>query len=202
MVRVVKELVVDGVKVALRRFLVTEDLDDLLTVHHLFDVALYLAERLLLVEEVLCRPAADIFGRPRHEENTEEHNEHQRHREVQHEQKKSEDCQSRREQLRDELAERVDVVRVVAHDIAAAVLVKVTDGELLHTGEHARAHLVQKPLRHVRHQLRIDRRAGKTRQIDADHRDERMQNLPADAVPAERQSVFNVARDCLNINSG
>ena len=204
MVGVVKELVVDGVEIALRRLLMAEDLDDLLAVHHLLDIALDLAERALLVEEVFGRFSADVLRRLRHEEDPEEHDQHQRDGEIQHEQQQPQHRQPRREQLRqalrDELAERVDVVRVVAHDIAAAVLVKVADGQLLHPREYPRAQLVQEALRHMRHQLRIDGCAGKARQINADHRGERMQDLTLHAVPAERQPVFNIARDGLDID--
>ena len=165
-----------------------EHLDNLLAVHHFLNVALDLAERLLLAEEVLCRPAADVFGGLCHEENAEKHNQHERQREIQHEQQQTQYDDARGEQLRqalrDELAQRVDIIRVIAHDIAAAVLVKIADGELLHAGEHPRAHLVQKALRDVRHKLRIDGRADKANQIDADHGDERGKNLCADSVPA------------------
>ena len=206
MVCIAEQLFVDGVKVTFCRFLMAEDLDDLLAVHHLFDITFDLAEGLLLAEEVFGRSAADVLCHLRHAEDTEEDDEHQRDGEIEHEQQQADNCQSRskqlRQALRNELAKRIDIICVIAHDVAAAVLVEITDGQLLHPRKHTGAELVQEALRHVGHQLRIDRRAGKPRKIDADHGDERMEDLSAHTVPAEAQAVFNVAGDGFNIDRG
>ena len=206
MVCIAEQLFVDGVKVTFCRFLMAEDLDDLLAVHHLFDITFDLAEGLLLAEEVFGRSAADVLCHLRHAEDTEEDDEHQRDGEIEHEQQQADNCQSRskqlRQALRNELAKRIDIICIIAHDVAAAVLVEITDGQLLHPRKHTGAELVQEALRHVGHQLRIDRRAGKPRKIDADHGDERMEDLSAHTVPAEPQAVFNVAGDGFNIDRG
>ena len=51
--------VVDAVKVGLACLLVTKDLDHLLTVHHLLNIALGGADSLLLTHKVFGRAAAD-----------------------------------------------------------------------------------------------------------------------------------------------
>ena len=53
--RIVKELVVELVKIDLRGLLMAEDLDDLLAVHHFFDEAFGLAERVLLAGRSIWR---------------------------------------------------------------------------------------------------------------------------------------------------
>ena len=47
--------------------------------------------------------------------------------------------------LADELAQSVDIVGVVAHDVAVAIGVKVPDGQVLHVVEHLLTHLFQRP---------------------------------------------------------
>ena len=48
-------------------------------------------------------------------------------------------------------------IRDRAHDVAVLVAVKIADGQLLHPAEHLAAQLMQKALRHIRHELRVDR---------------------------------------------
>ena len=65
------------VKVAFRCFLMAENLDDLLAVHHLFNITFGLAQRFLLTHEVLGRAAADPSDDEGHAHNAKQHN--QRH---------------------------------------------------------------------------------------------------------------------------
>jgi len=58
--RGVEQILVDLVKLLLRGVLMVEDLDDLLAVDHLFDVAFGLAGDLLLLDEVVRGLAADL----------------------------------------------------------------------------------------------------------------------------------------------
>ena len=57
--------------------LVVEDLDDLLTVHHLLDIAFGSAESLLLADEVLGRAASYVLGHDHHDDHAGK--EHERH---------------------------------------------------------------------------------------------------------------------------
>ena len=59
--------------------------------------------------------------------------------------------------LGDELAQRVDFVGVKSHDIAVLVSVEVADGEILHPAEHLLTELVEKALRHIGHELLLNK---------------------------------------------
>ena len=84
-----EELVVDFVKFLLGCALVAEDLDDLLAVHHLFDVALNLAERLLLAHKERSGLAADCFRGAEHKEDTCKDDQHQRHAVIEHDEQQA-----------------------------------------------------------------------------------------------------------------
>ena len=55
-----------------------------------------------------------------------------------------------------ELAEGVDVICVVAHNVAVLVCVEVSDREVLHPVKHRAAHLAEVALRNVRHKLIVE----------------------------------------------
>ena len=71
-----------------------EDLDDFLAVHHFLDEALGLAERVLLANEVFGGFTADVLGRKRHADDAENHNDHQRHAEIEHHAHNADDSKS------------------------------------------------------------------------------------------------------------
>ena len=71
-----------------------EDLDDLLAVHHFFNEAFGLAERVLLADEVFGGFAADILSRKRHADDAENHNDHQRHAVIEHHAHNADDSKS------------------------------------------------------------------------------------------------------------
>ena len=137
-----------------------EDLDDLLTVHHFLNVALRTSDRLLLPDEVLCRPAADLLRDEEHQRDAEKHEERHPDAVPEHYSEHADDYGSRRDQrgkrLRDELTQRVDIVRVVAHDIAVLVRIEILYRQILHPVEHTPAELAEKALRDIRHELGID----------------------------------------------
>ncbi len=47
----------------------------------------------------------------------------------------------------DHLAQRVDIVGIIAHDIAMIVGIEIADGKVLHAVEHLLAHFFQRALR-------------------------------------------------------
>ena len=71
-----------------------EDLDDLLAVHHFFNEAFGLAERVLLADEVFGGFAADILGRKRHADDAENDDHHQRHAVIEHHAHNADDSKS------------------------------------------------------------------------------------------------------------
>jgi len=103
MLGVVAELVVELVERLFGRALVAEDLDDLLAVHHFLDIALGLAERLLLAHEERGRLAADALCDAHHGDDAEDHDQHERDAVIDHDEQHAGDGQSRGEQLRQAL---------------------------------------------------------------------------------------------------
>ena len=145
------EAAVAHVEVLLRGVLVAEDLDDALAVHDLLDVALDDADLLLLRHEVARRAASELLGHVGHEEHAS--NDDQAHPDavVDHDgddraagDKRERDVGQR---LADHLAQRVDVVGVVTHDVAALVLVKEADWQVLHVTKELLAELLERALR-------------------------------------------------------
>ena len=105
-----------------------------------------------------------------------------------------------RQRLRDKLAQRIGVVGVVAHDVAAAVLVKEFDGKSLHPGKHFGAQLVQEVLRDMRHKLRVDGRGDQAKYIQPDHGGDGLQDGSLHRVPAGGKALLDIARDGLDIH--
>ena len=132
-------------------FLVAEDLDDLLTVHHFFDVAVHAAQRLLLRDEVFARLLRKLGGSQQHENGAENHNKRQPNADRQHRAEDSHNGDHRgeylRNALRDHLAQGIGIVGVVAHNVAMSVTVEITDGQSLHMREHIVADFLQRTLR-------------------------------------------------------
>ena len=169
--RLGKEIFVDAVKVGLAGFLVAEHLDDLLSVHDLLDIALLRAERLLLAHEVARRPAADFFGDDQHHAHARDDDQRQPYAVVEHDEQHRADDDGRDEKLRqalgNELPERVDVVGVVAHNVAVVVRVEVFDRQRLHPAEHLHAQLHQRTLRDDGHHPAVSE-GGRQRE-DVEH---------------------------------
>ena len=145
-----------------------EHLDDLLPVHHLLHVALGAGNGLLRLKEVACGAAADALGDEGHGHDAQHQHQRQPDAEIQHDGKHRQHdgggLDERGNGLRDELAERVDIIGVIAHDIAVLVRVEELDGQILHPAENLLTELVKEALRHYGHELGI----GKLRE-DGQH---------------------------------
>lgn len=75
----------------------------------------------------------------------------------------------RRQALRDKLANGVDIVGIIAHDIAVIVGIEVLDGQVLHPLEHFDTDIVQKRLRDDGHRTGADIVGQNAREINASH---------------------------------
>ena len=152
-----EELLVQAVEVRLALLLVAEDLDDLHSAHHLLREALDLAERRLLAEEETGGLAAYASRQEEHEDDAREHHQGEPEAVVEHDAEHCRDHDGRGQQLREalghHLAQGVDVVGVVAHDIAVAVGVEILDGQALHLVEHTAAQLFERALGDDGHEL-------------------------------------------------
>ena len=172
-VRVTIELVVDLFEVLLGSLLVTEHLDDLLSVDHLLDETFRLAHGILLAHEVFRALGADELGDEHHDRDAREHHQREIDAGDEHGHEQGEDADQReqplRHALRDELSQRVDVVGVVAHDVAVGVGVEIFDGQGLHLVEHVLADVFQKALRDDSHEAGVGEGAQYAERIDARH---------------------------------
>ena len=157
-------------------FLVAEDLDDLLAVHHLLDIAVDPAQILLLGDEE-APGALDALDGERHRRGDHEHrDDQQRHVENDH---RDHDAHNRhdagnelRHGLGNHLPHGVDVVGVDAHDIAVGVRVKILDRQALHLGKELDAQVFERALRDEDHQVIVQphaERAEEVHQRNAEH---------------------------------
>ena len=158
---VVTELVVYAVKVLNALRLVAEHLDDLLAIHHLLHKAFGIGNGALLFHEEARRAAAEALGNEEHKHYACKQHESHPYAEVQHDREHDQHYRAglykRRQRLADKHAQGVDVVCVMAHDIAVLMGVKIADGQILHVVEHLAAELVKVALGHVCHELGIGR---------------------------------------------
>ena len=175
-----EQFVVDLVEVSLCRLFVAEHLDDLLSGQHLFDIALGGADGVLLFDEILRALAADELGHKQHKRDAEQHDQGHVNARFEHRDHKRDDRDRRehrlRYALRYELAQRVDVVGVVAHDVAVRICVEIADRQLLHVVEHILADMFEEALRDDCHHAVVGERADQRKHIYARHdTDDRIQ---------------------------
>ena len=75
--RITEKLFVDLIEILFAGFFMAEDLDDLLTVHHFFDIALFMTERFLLANKVMRASTADGLRYEKHQVTARKHDERQ-----------------------------------------------------------------------------------------------------------------------------
>ena len=170
-VAVLEEAVVDLVKFLDALLLVAEDLDDLLAVHGLLNIALVFGNGPLHLHERARRAAADPLGHNGHRDNAEEQHQRHPHGKIQHDRQHDQHDRAGLDEggqrLGDKLAERVDVVGVIAHDIAELVGVEIADRQVLHAVEELAAQFVQEALGHIGHELGLRRDGADGQHIQA-----------------------------------
>ena len=175
----VAQLLVELVEALDGGLLVVEDLHDLLALHHFLDVAVNLAEVLLLPDEELAGLPGDLLRGEQHQSHHDERQQRQRHIEHDHADEHAHDTDDAGKQLRqtlaDELAERVDIVRVDGHDVAVGMRVEIRDRQALHMAEELFAEVAHRALRDIDHQAGIAPRAQHADGVDRADLDELVQ---------------------------
>ena len=153
--------------------LVVEDLHDLEAAENLLRVAVYIADRGLLLEEVFAAVPHHKPAHHHHEHGDDQHDERQRQAEVQHDRKgkhqRNDGGYHHGQALRYELPERVYVVRVDAHDVAVIVRVEVADGQALHPHKEVVAYLLERLLSHDGDDPVVEQRCQRPDKIDRGH---------------------------------
>ena len=200
-------LLVDLGEVGRGLVLVAEDLDDALAGHELLDRALELGHGALLAHEVLGRAPAEEACGGGHEQCA--CDDHERHRRavVEHDDRDRDHDEAReqelRQRLRDHHAHGVDVVGVVAHDVAVLVRVEVADRQVLHVVEHGAAELLERALRDVGHGLRPEHAHGDANQVEHHEHGDVFENAGGDGVPvAGRPGVLDDGEHALHEDVG
>ena len=202
-VAVFKEGVVDLVELLDGALLVAEDLDDLLAGHRLLNIALGFGDGLLLAQEEFGAAAADALGDDDHQNHAEHRNERQPDAEIEHNAEHGQHDRARLDEGGDgfghELAQRVDIVGVEAHDIAVLVGVEVADGKILHAAEHLLTELVEKALRHIGHELLVDQDRDDREHIERDEQRQDGDELCFGGDPVARDvPLFDDLNDILH----
>ena len=134
-----KQGVVDLAEALLGLGLMAEDLDYLLAVDHLLDVAVQVAQLHLLADEIAAAAAGQEPGDAEHPDDA--HDDHSGQGQIggQHAHKGDQDHHAGVDHLGDALGEHlaqgVHVVGVDAHHVAVGVGIKVLDGQGLHVAE-------------------------------------------------------------------
>ena len=118
----------------------TEDLDNLLTGHHLLDEALFRCQGTLLVHHVLGAHAAVLLCYGQHRCHKQAYYDEHRNAEAGHHDDHHCDGKDGLEQHRHTLADHhtdgIGIVGIGTHDVAVCMGIKIFDWQSLHLGEH------------------------------------------------------------------
>ena len=135
--------------------LVVKDLDDLLTLDHLLDIAVHRAQRRLLPLEIHAAAAADDLHHAAHQRQKAEGDQRQPRVQDDHHQHRAHKGQhigdDAGEAAVQHLRHGVDIVGKAAHQVAGLVLVIVADGQLLQAVEQILPDGGHCPLGHMHH---------------------------------------------------
>ena len=167
-----------------------ERLDDFLAVHDFLDMALDHAELGLLRDKEARGVGAEQFGHKGHKRDAGDDDHAHPHAVIQHDKEHGDDDDDRHEQvgqrLADHLAQRVDVVGVVAHDVAALMRVEVADWQVLHAVEHLLAQLLERALRDDGHGAVPEERRCDAHGVDAAEGSHKLKNFGLRGRPVAR----------------
>ena len=182
-----EDFVVDFVKVGLGSFLVAEDLNDLLAGHHFLHERLGVGQSDLLAQEIGGGALGDRTGGEDHADDANHHYKGQDdavvdHNAEHHRQRDGGD-ENIGKALADKLAQGVDIVGVVAHDVAVTIGVKVPDGQVLHVVEHLLTHLFQGTLGDDGHHLRVEGAGDEADRIHGYQDSYKAENFSGDRRP-------------------
>ena len=153
--------------------LVVEDLDDLLALNHLLDIAVDLPQGLLLAGKVTAGAGPDGLNHPQHHRQGGEGDEGQRGAQDQH----HDDGAGEGQRAGDETSKAVvqslgngfDVVGVAAHQLAVGVGVEEFQGQILHPAEQVRPDVGHGGLGNLNHDAAVTIGAHRAQHIHQGH---------------------------------
>ena len=155
---------------------VVKDLDDLLALDHLLDVAVDLAHRLLLGREVPTAPAADELHRQHHDRQHAKGDKGQRGAQDDHHGDGANKGEGAGHQASEAvvqcLGDGLDVVGIAAHELAVGVGIEVLQGQALHLLKEVLPDLGHRVLGHMDHDAGVAVGAGGACDIHKGHEKE------------------------------
>ena len=177
---ILKQFIIYLIKISLGAFLMAENLDDLLTVHHLLYKAFRAGDGNLLLKEVAGGMSADVPGDKGHDHHAADNYQREPEAVIQHDAENADqgDCGNHqlRETLADHLTQRINIIGIKAHDIAVIMRIKIADGQILHVIEHLFTELCQRSLGDDSHQLSIKDVGKKADRIQSDQKGQQSKN--------------------------
>ena len=158
--RILEQGIVVLIKALLCLLLMAEYLNYLLAMNHLFDIAVDSTDGVLLLYKKCAALAAHKLGNQHHQCHKDQHKQRQPDAQPHHRHKHCNDRDNRRKDLRhalcQHLPERIGVIGVQAHHVAAGVGVEKANGQCLHVGEHLIPDGFQNALCHNYHEPVIE----------------------------------------------
>ena len=151
----VPQLPVQAAELLQALFLMAEDLDHLLAVHHLLDVPVDPAQILLLSSKIDGRFPRDPGGDRQHDTDHGQGQKGQGNVQNQHAGKGGDNGDQRVDDLgnalADQLSERIHVVGINRHDVSVGMGVKIADRQGFHMPEQLDAEIAHGSLAHIDH---------------------------------------------------
>ena len=168
---------VEGLELPLGGSFMVEDLDDLLALDHLLDIAVHLAHSLLLLHKIPPAPSADELHRQHHHKEHpkgdagQDGTENDHHGDGPQEGQRTGDETSKA--VVQGLGDGLNVVGIAAHQLAVGMGIKVFQGQALHLFKEVLPDLRHRVLGHMDHDAGIAIRAHRAgnvhRRHDAQH---------------------------------
>ena len=150
-----------------------EDLDDLLALDHLLNIAVDVAQVPLLGHEVPAAAPAHGHDDQEHQAQREHGHQKQQRAEIEHHSHHAHKGQAVGDQIHqavvEDLVDRLDIVGIPAHQLAVGMGVKVAEGKTLHFGEQVLPDGVGGLLGDVDHNAGIGEAEQGSADIDAGH---------------------------------
>ena len=184
----------------------TEDFNNLLSVNHFFNEAVNSTQGFLLFHEIGAALSGDFLDGLENHYHGNQHKQGQPEAEVQHGTEDSQNGDTGREHLRhtlgNHLAKGIGIVGVVAHDVAVGMGIEVTDGKLLHLGEHGIADVLQCSLCNDSHHPVVNQRSHNTGGKDEAHGGNDFQQFGEVEALVQQHGGDEIIDQCLNEQSG
>ena len=139
-IRALKQLVIQLIKLLKAFFLMAEYLYNLLAFHHFLDVTIYNTKILLLLHEILAAESCKIFTCHQHHSNHDQSHDGKRHIQNNHTYQYTDNGNHTGNQLwntlADHLAQCINIIGVDRHDIAMCMCIKIFNRKCFHALKH------------------------------------------------------------------